>query len=219
MVLLQLRFEPPRAEALHHPVRRLLVVRRTHVDRLGDDVLHPLAQVVLAQLRVEAGLDLALGGRALGREAGDRTTVADGLGSAGTAGGGDSCRGSIPPLTRITRIGPQFHRQVRPVPPVAPAAVVEVDIQPYHAGGHVIHAGPHPDHAVGDVGLSLPRPVARQDVGDLGPRPEAGVVRRVHQLFPVELGGSGNVSGPSPVAESPVLAGVLVVGARIEQDE
>ena len=217
VVLLQLRFEPPRAEALHHPVRRLLVVRRTHVDRLGDDVLHPLTQVVFAQLRVETSLDLALGARALGREAGDRTALAGGLGSGGTTGVGTGVGARVPQVTRVTRIGPQLHRQVRPVPPVAPAPIVEVDVQPQHAGRHVVHAGTHPDHAVGDVGLPLPRPVARQDFGDLGARSEAGVVRRIHELFPIELGGSGDVSGPSPVAESPVLAGVLVVGARVEQ--
>ena len=61
--------------------------------------------------------------------------------------------------------------------------------------------------------------MALQDAGDLADRPEAGVVRRVHELLPVQLGGPRNVAGPAAVAQPAVVAGVLVVGARVEEDE
>ena len=69
VVALQLGLEAPRAELLDHPVRRLLVVGRSHVDRRGNDVLHPVPQVVGVQSCVVASFEFALGGRALGREA------------------------------------------------------------------------------------------------------------------------------------------------------
>ena len=69
MVLVQPGLETPGTEAVHQPVGGLAVVGRTGVDGLGDQVAHPLLEVVRVHVGVEAGLEVELLSRGAGAEA------------------------------------------------------------------------------------------------------------------------------------------------------